>query len=131
METHRNWTSNYRDQKSTIKRCKWKGVDVSQAVKDIFPFSFNKIKEICPQKDLRVWPTLTKGELLGDLQDEPNGPRDVLHLQCNGCRGDLQVILPMLVNACQCLSMLVNDCQCLSMLVNACQCLSMLVNDCQ
>ena len=25
----RNWTSSYRDQKSTIKRCKWKGVDVS------------------------------------------------------------------------------------------------------
>ena len=24
----RNWTSSYRDQKSTIKRCKWKGVDV-------------------------------------------------------------------------------------------------------
>ena len=24
-----NWTSTYRDQKSTIKRCKWKGVDVS------------------------------------------------------------------------------------------------------
>ena len=24
----RNWTSNYRDQKSTIKRCKWKGLDV-------------------------------------------------------------------------------------------------------
>ena len=63
--------------------------------------SFNKIKEICPQKDLTVWPTLTKGELLGDLQDEPNGPRDVLHLQCNGCRGDLQVILPMFVNAFQ------------------------------
>ena len=70
----------------------------------LFPpnISFNKIKEICPQKDLRVWPTLTKGELLGDLQDEPNGPRDVLHLQCNGCRGDLQVSLSMLVNACQC-----------------------------
>ena len=26
-----NWTSTYRDQKSTIKRCKWKGVDVSFA----------------------------------------------------------------------------------------------------
>ena len=24
-----DWTSTYRDQKSTIKRCKWKGVDVS------------------------------------------------------------------------------------------------------
>ena len=24
-----NWTSSYRDQKSTIKRCKWKGVDVN------------------------------------------------------------------------------------------------------
>ena len=24
-----DWTSNYRDQKSTIKRCKWKGMDVS------------------------------------------------------------------------------------------------------
>ena len=81
---------------------------MSQAVKNCFHpnFSFNKIKEICPQKDLRVWPTLTKGELLGDLQDEPNGPRDVLRLQCNGCRGNLQVSLPMLVNAvdqsCQC-----------------------------
>ena len=43
---------------------------------------------------------MTKGELLGDLQDEPNGPRDVLHLQCNGCRGNLQVILPiLLINA--------------------------------
>ena len=37
IETYRNWTSNYRDQKSTIKRCKWKGVDVSQAVKSCFP----------------------------------------------------------------------------------------------
>ena len=133
METFRNWTSSYRDQKSTIKRCKWKGVDVSQAVKDCFPpiFSFNKIKEICPQKDLRVWPTLTKGELLGDLQDEPNGPRDVLHFQCNGCRGDLQVSLSLLVNACQCLSKLVKACQCSSMLINACQCLSILINACQ
>ena len=25
----KNWTSSYRDQKSTIKRCKWKGVDVN------------------------------------------------------------------------------------------------------
>ena len=25
----RNWTSSYRDQKAAIKRCKWKGVDVS------------------------------------------------------------------------------------------------------
>ena len=24
-----DWTSTYRDQKSTIKRCKWKGIDVS------------------------------------------------------------------------------------------------------
>ena len=24
-----NWTSSYRDQKSTIKRCKWKGIDVN------------------------------------------------------------------------------------------------------
>ena len=99
----------------------------------LFPpnFSFNNIKEICPQKDLRVWPTLTKGELLGDLQDEPNRPRDVLHLQCNGCRGDLQVSLSLLVKACQCSSMLINACQCLSMLVNARQCLSMFVNACQ
>ena len=29
----RNWTSSYRDQKSTIKRCKWKGVDVSFQIK--------------------------------------------------------------------------------------------------
>ena len=26
-----DWTSTYRDQKSTIKRCKWKGVDVSSS----------------------------------------------------------------------------------------------------
>ena len=41
---------------------------------------------------LTVIITLTKGELLCNLQDEPNRQGDVLHFQCSCCWGDLQVI---------------------------------------
>ena len=42
----RNWTSSYRDQKSTIKRCKWKGVDVSFQMKWEVKFEMNMVPKM-------------------------------------------------------------------------------------
>ena len=41
-----------------------------------------------------MWP----GELLGHLQDEPHRQGNVLHLQCPGCRADLQVLIKGVLN---------------------------------
>ena len=109
----RNWTSSYRDQKSTIKRCKWKGVDVSFQMKWEVKFEMNMVPKMgTPPTNLsntvnifqHHQPTILplfigrevkkvnyKGELLCNLQDEPDWPGDVLHIQCTRRWGDLQV----------------------------------------
>ena len=126
IETYRNWTSNYRDQKSTIKRCKWKGVDVSQAVKICFP------QKIFLWQDQRNLPS-KRSKSLANFDKRWTARRSSrLTQRTAGCAAPSMQWLPRrftgnLADACQCFLMLVNDCQCLSMFVNACQCLSMLL----
>ena len=110
----RDWTSTYRDQKSTIKRCKWKVTGenwkspckwkLSPKIrtenfkskfahkKIVFFFIwFADVDLLAQLKRLDVRPYPGRGyELHSDFQDKSNGSGDVLHFQRSGCWGDIQ-----------------------------------------